>query len=139
MEIVEGGVSVALTTIQSSTGELISLAEAFAWPGAAGEEADMADLPTPQDAYRFITNPDEVDLTRFRVIGPDACCHEGTRNALQDARQKILPGLMSTGHKRKKHLMLGGPRRRQEQLRPTHSCLTGTRHPLRGAQPCGVH
>ena len=69
----------------------------------------MADLPTPQDAYHFIASLDEVDLARFSVVGAYARDNEGTRNALQDARQKILAGFRPSGHRRVNHLIWAAP------------------------------
>jgi hypothetical protein len=70
-----------------------------------GREADMAELPTSQDAHEFIAALDEVDLARFCVVGTYTRHDEVVRNALQDARQKILAGSESPGRRRENHLI----------------------------------
>jgi ATPase family protein associated with various cellular activities (AAA) len=67
------------------------------------------DGPAPQDAQAFIAALDEVDLARFRVVGTYTRYDEAVRNALQDARQKILAGFEPPGRKRENHLIWAAP------------------------------
>ena len=62
-----------------------------------------------QDAQAFIAALDEVDLLRFRVVGTYTRYDESARNALQDARQKILAGFEPPGRKRENHLIWAAP------------------------------
>ena len=54
----------------------------------------------PRDAQAFIASLYEVDLSRYRVVGTYTRYDESVRNALQDARQKILAEFEPPGHKR---------------------------------------
>jgi len=67
------------------------------------------DGSAPQDAQAFIAALDEVDLSRFRVVGTYTRYNEAVRNVLQDARQKILAGFEPPGHKRENHLIWAAP------------------------------
>ena len=67
------------------------------------------DGPAPQDAQAFIASLNEVDLSRFRVVGTYTRYDESVRNALQDARQKILAGFEPPGRKRENHLIWAAP------------------------------
>ena len=67
------------------------------------------DDSAPQDAQAFIAALDEVDLSRFRVVGTYTRYNESVRNALQDARQKILAGFEPPGRKRENHLVWAAP------------------------------
>lgn len=67
------------------------------------------DDSAPQDAQAFIAALDEVDLLRFRVVGTYTRYDESVRNALQDARQKILAGFEPPGRKRENHLIWAAP------------------------------
>jgi predicted ATPase/class 3 adenylate cyclase len=69
----------------------------------------MGPEPAPQDARAFIASLDEVDLARFRVVGAYTRYDEAVRNALQDARQKILAGFEPRGQKRENHLVWAAP------------------------------
>lgn len=62
-----------------------------------------------KDAHVFIAALDEVDLTRFRVVGAYTRYDESVRNALQDAQQKILAGFEPHGRKRENHLVWAAP------------------------------
>jgi hypothetical protein len=64
------------------------------------ERRSMGSDPAPQDAQAFIAALDEVDLSRFRVVGTYTRYDEAVRNALQDARQKILGGFEPPNHGR---------------------------------------
>lgn len=68
-----------------------------------------SDGPASTDAHVFIAALDEIDLTRFRVVGTYTRYDEAVRNALQDARQKILAGFAPPGRKRENHLMWAAP------------------------------
>ena len=67
------------------------------------------DNPAPRDAQAFIAALDEVDLSRFRVVGQYTRYDEALRNTLQDARQKILAGFEPPGRKRENHLVWAAP------------------------------
>ena len=69
----------------------------------------MGPGPAPQDAQAFIAVLDEVDLARYRVVGTYTRYDEAVRNALQDARQKILAGFEPPGRKRENHLIWAAP------------------------------
>jgi hypothetical protein len=62
-----------------------------------------------QDPRAFIAALDEVDLSRFRVVGTYTRYDEAVRSALQDARQKILAGFELSGRKRENHLVWAAP------------------------------
>jgi predicted ATPase len=69
----------------------------------------MGSEPAPQDVQVFIAALDGVDLARYRVVGAYTRYDEAVRNALQDARQKILAGFEPPGHKRENHLIWAAP------------------------------
>lgn len=65
--------------------------------------------PAPQAARELVASLDFVDLPRFRVVGAYTRYDEGVRNALQDARQRILAGFDPPGGKRENHLIWAAP------------------------------
>ncbi|HKX18799.1 MAG TPA: tetratricopeptide repeat protein [bacterium] len=69
----------------------------------------MGPGPAPQDAQAFIAVLDVVDLARYRIVGTYTRYDETVRNALQDARQKILAGFEPPGRKRENHLIWAAP------------------------------
>jgi predicted ATPase len=81
--------------------------------GARAATANVAimgsDDPAAKDAHAFIASLDEVDLARFRVVGAYTRYDEAVRNALQDARQKILAGFEPPGRTRENHLIWAAP------------------------------
>ena len=67
------------------------------------------DSPASQDAQAFIASLDEVDLSRFCVVGTYTRYDEAVRNTLQDVRQKILAGFEPPGRRRENHLIWAAP------------------------------
>lgn len=61
------------------------------------------------DVVSFLRALNVVDLSQFRVVGAYARYDESIRNALQDARQKILAGFEPPGRKRENHLIWAAP------------------------------
>ena len=88
------------------------------------------DGPAPQDAQAFIASLDEVDLSRFRVVGAYTRYDEVVRNALQDARQKILAGFEPPGPQAREPPDLGRAGDGQDVLRSTSGRLSGRARPL---------
>ena len=78
-------------------------------------EGNAAGTPTPaatenpERAFALVERLDTVRMDDFVVVGQYTRFDEDVRNALEDARQNIVAGLESPGHKRNAHLIWAAP------------------------------
>ena len=56
-----------------------------------------------------VGNLDTVDVSRYAVVGNYTRFDEAIRNALKDARQRIVTGIRQPGRKRENHLLWAAP------------------------------
>ena len=67
------------------------------------------DSPDAEPAVRLIRGLETVDLARYSVVGSYTRFDEAVRNALKDARQRIVGGLQHRGNRRENHLLWAAP------------------------------
>ena len=65
--------------------------------------------PSPYWQYPFISQLEEVKLSRYRVIGNYTRYDQAVLNALKDACQNIISGLEENGQRRDNHLIWAAP------------------------------
>jgi predicted ATPase len=70
---------------------------------------ELLSSPEAGLAHGLISNLDSVDVERYAVVGQYTRFDDQTRNALKDARQRIVAGLAQPGRKRENHLLWAAP------------------------------
>ncbi len=69
----------------------------------------MEPVDLARDALAFVRALDEMNLSRFTVVGQYTRYDETVRSALQDARQRIIAGFERSVRKRENHLVWAAP------------------------------